>query len=69
MGVVFSRTGFTEPARLLAQFTAPQTILLWSGVEIEYALEQERILELLLLKYRRCVERALPDFDVRIGDA
>jgi hypothetical protein len=68
IGVVFSRTGFTEPARLLAQFTAPQSILLWSGIEVEYALQQEQILELLVLKYRRCIEEGLTDSDVRIGD-
>jgi hypothetical protein len=27
-GVIFSRTGFTDPARVLVQFTSPQNILL-----------------------------------------
>ncbi len=68
LGLVFSRTGFTDPARHLSYFSLPQTILLWSGEEIEYALEQESICELLLLKYRVCVEDGLPDYDVRERD-
>jgi len=38
IGVVFSRQGFTDPAVTLARFTAPQTILLWTGEEVEFAL-------------------------------
>ncbi|WP_156804738.1 restriction endonuclease [Synechococcus sp. PCC 6312] len=65
LGLVFSRTGFTDPARHLSYFSLPQTILLWSGEELRYALEQESICELLQLKYRVCVEDGLPDYDVR----
>lgn len=68
LGLVFSRTGFTDPARHLSYFSLPQTILLWSGEEIKYALEQEKICELLILKYRVCVEDGLPDYDVRERD-
>lgn len=65
IGIVFSRTGFTDPARHLSYFSLPQTILLWNGEEIKYALEKEMICELLTLKYRVCVEDGLPDYDVR----
>lgn len=65
LGLVFSRTGFTDPARHLSYFSLPQTILLWSGEELKYALEREAICELLLLKYRVCVEDGLPDYDIR----
>jgi Restriction endonuclease len=68
LGIVFSRTGFTDPARYLSYFSSPQTILLWSGEEIQYALEQESICELLVLKYRVCVENGLPDYNVRERD-
>jgi hypothetical protein len=68
IGSVFSRTGFTDPARHLSYFSLPQTILLWSGEEVNYALEQESICELLILKYRVCVEDGLPDYDVRERD-
>lgn len=68
VGLVFSRTGFTDPARHLSYFSLPQTILLWNGEEIKYALEREEICELLILKYRVCVEDGLPDYDVREKD-
>ncbi|RFP56495.1 MAG: hypothetical protein BJG00_013845 [Limnothrix sp. CACIAM 69d] len=68
LGLVFSRTGFTEPSRHLYHFSSPQTILLWSGEEIKYALERESICELLVLKYRVCVENGLSNYDVRERD-
>lgn len=68
VGLMFSRTGFTDPARVLAHFALPQAILLWSGEEIAYALRQKTICELLVLKYRVCVESGLPDYDVRERD-
>ncbi|MDJ0618881.1 MAG: restriction endonuclease [Calothrix sp. MO_192.B10] len=68
LGLVFSRTGFTDPARYLCSFSSPQTILLWSGEEIKYALDKKSICELLVLKYRVCVENGLPDYDVRERD-
>jgi hypothetical protein len=40
IGAIFSRSGFTDPALILAQFNAPQTILLWDVDEIEYALRE-----------------------------
>ncbi|MEB3231883.1 MAG: restriction endonuclease [Leptolyngbyaceae bacterium] len=68
IGLVFSRTGFTIPARHLSYFSLPQTILLWNGEEVKYALEQESICELLMLKYRACVENGLSDYDIRERD-
>ncbi len=68
LGLIISRTGFTDPARHLSYFSLPQTILLWSGEEMKYALEQGRMCALLLLKYRVCVEDGLPDYDVRERD-
>lgn len=65
-GVVFSRTGFTDSARTLTQFTSPQNILLWPGHEIEIALRRGNFYEILDLKIRRCIELALPDYDVRL---
>jgi Restriction endonuclease len=68
IGLVFSRTGFTDPATHLSYFSLPQTILLWDGEELKYALEREVICELLTLKYRVCVEDGLPDYDIRERD-
>jgi hypothetical protein len=65
VGLVFSRMGFTDSARLLAHFALPQALLLWGGAEIEYALERRQIVDLLVAKHRMCVEEGLPDYDVR----
>ena len=64
IGLVLSRTGFTDSARYLSYFCSPQAILLWSGKEIKYALEKEFVCELLVAKYRVCVEDGLTDYDV-----
>ncbi|MEE3717587.1 restriction endonuclease [Tumidithrix elongata RA019] len=64
VGLVFSRTGFTDPARNLSRFLSPQAILLWDGDEIKYGLENEKICELLALKYRVCIEYGLSDYNI-----
>jgi hypothetical protein len=68
IGIVFSRNGFTEPAVTLARFLAPQTVLLWAGVEIAYALDKKCMRRTLVKKYRFCIERGLPDYDIRVED-
>jgi|SRR5665213_995784 len=64
IGMIFSRTGFTEPALILTQYLAPQTILLWSGAEIEHVLKNKRFRKALVVKYRMAVERGQNDFDI-----
>jgi len=64
IGVVFSRSGFTRPARKLSQLIAPQAILLWNRGEMDYALNQRCFHRSLRLKYRLLVEEGVPDFDV-----
>ena len=66
IGSFFSVSGFTDPAVTLARFIAPQTILLWSGDEVEYALEKRRIIDGLIAKYRYCVEHGLPNYNIRL---
>jgi hypothetical protein len=65
IGVCFSKTGFTDPAKTLASFTMPQAILLWNGDELEMALQDKRMCEGLRAKYRYAVEHGLPEFDLR----
>jgi hypothetical protein len=60
LGLVFSRTSFTSSAVALARFFAPQTVLLWSGGEVEECLREESIVATLLEKYRECVEEGAP---------
>ena len=67
LGLVFSRSGFTEPALILAQFMSPLNILLYEGEEVEYLLKRQSMVNPLLEKYRRCIEQALPNYDTRAG--
>ncbi|MCC3605915.1 MAG: hypothetical protein JGK24_22480 [Microcoleus sp. PH2017_29_MFU_D_A] len=39
VGLIFSRTGFTNAAVSLSYFSLPQAILMWNGAELKYALE------------------------------
>jgi hypothetical protein len=64
IGLLFSSSGFTTPAIQLAYFTLPQAILLWSKDEIDYAIREKMIAQLVELKYRECVDSGVPDFDV-----
>lgn len=69
IGLVFTRSTFTQPAIYLAHFTMPQAILLWSGVDIQVAMEEGRISQLLRYKYRICCETGVPEFDLRARTA
>ena len=64
IGFIFSSHGFTSPAVQLAHFALPQAILLWTGAEVERALDQRRVCEYAELKFRACVDRGLPDLDI-----
>ncbi|NJM07302.1 restriction endonuclease [Candidatus Gracilibacteria bacterium] len=68
IGLVFSRNGYTGPALTLAQFVAPQTILLWNGEEIAHCLARETFAEALILKYRRHIEQGIADYDIRVEE-
>jgi hypothetical protein len=65
IGVVFSRNGFTYAAIALARYIAPQTILLWTGDEIEYALGLRQMRPSLLAKYRFCVQQGIPNYRIQ----
>jgi hypothetical protein len=60
IGAVFSRGGFTQPAITLAGYFAPQTILLFTGSEIDECLVHERIVPAMQAKYREYVEAGAP---------
>jgi hypothetical protein len=66
IGLMFSRTGFTHSATVLAEFLAPQCVLPWDGEEIAYMLEREDFTLALVAKYRRSIEHgSTRDFDIR----
>lgn len=63
IGCLFSRIGFTEAAITLARYIAPQTILLWEGIEIYYCLQNQSMRQALLKKYRVCVEEGKSNYN------
>jgi hypothetical protein len=66
--LVFSTAGFTDATKILARYSANQAILLWNGLDVQYALSHQQMRVGLMKKYRYCVERALPDYSLQIGD-
>ncbi len=68
IGLVFSTAGFTDATKILARYSANQAILLWNGLDVQYALSHKQMRVGLMKKYRYCVERALPDYSLQIGD-
>lgn len=66
IGCVFSSKGFTDPAKTLVQYMAPQAILLWQGPEIEYLLTTSRDFRAALItKYNWLIRTGRPDYDTR----
>ena len=65
IGCIFVRNGFTEPAIALSRFCAPQTILLWSGAELEYCIENNKMVEAFKLKIRKAVEEFEFNYNVK----
>jgi hypothetical protein len=65
VGLLFSRTGFTQPAVTLAHHLAPQNILLWTGDDLTMALERHGILAALEAKYRYLVENGSPRYNLQ----
>jgi hypothetical protein len=64
IGMIFSTSGYTEPALILARYLSGQTILLWYEDEVDFALQRQKIVPLLHAKYLGCVMNAVPDTDV-----
>ncbi len=72
VGLLFSKSGFTDAAHQLACFVFPQTILLWGLDEVELCLQRPRIkgrrLDLTLglrLKLERAVRDGDPKYNLR----
>jgi hypothetical protein len=65
VGLLFSRTGFTDPALTLARYLAPQNVVLWTGKDLTTALEQRSMLNALEVKYRHLVENGSPEYDLQ----
>jgi hypothetical protein len=66
IGLLFSSNGFTDPALQLAHFALPQAVLLWSGNEVENALEERSICAFAEQKFRICVDQGVPDYKIAL---
>lgn len=62
IGAIFSVSGFTSPALVLAQYLAPQTILLWEADDLQLGLEKKFLCKGLEAKFRYAVEYGLPSY-------
>ena len=60
VGLVISRSGFTNAAITLAGYFAPQTVLLVAGWELERAMVPGGMTAMLVAKFRECVEEGVP---------
>ena len=63
IGMIFSTSGYTEPAQLLTNYLGSHTILLWHPQEVDLAIQRKQILPLLKFKYTACVEDGIHDAD------
>jgi hypothetical protein len=59
-GLMFSVSGFTKPALLETCFHPIRNVLLWTGLDFDFALERG-LRTGLRAKWRHAVERAVPD--------
>lgn len=66
LGLLFSRSAFTESAEVLAQLLAPQNVLLWTGDDLSCAIERRGMVWALEAKYRYCVEEGIPNRELRM---
>ena len=65
VGSIFSYSGFTDPAAVLAAFCAPQAILLWTGDEIAAVVDGYSITSAMRIKYSILLRDGVPDSDFR----
>ena len=65
LGLLFARSGFTEPDKMLTRMISPMNILLWELAELEAGLRTGARCEKLKAKYRYAVEMASLDYDTR----
>lgn len=66
IGLLFSMSGYTAPAQILANYLGAQTILLWHPEEIGLAVKENRIAPLLEAKFRACVEEGIHDINTTV---
>jgi len=58
IGCLFTSGDFTDAAITMVNFTKPQTILCWTGNDIEKCILQRDFSQLMQAKYQACLEHA-----------
>ena len=64
LAILFAKNGFTDPAKTLASYLAPQMVILWTGAELRFALENAPMRSGLQQKFRYCVENGMSYYDL-----
>ena len=67
IGMVFTMSDFSGPAKSLTRMMNPLSILLWDYEELRQAIDQGTMCRSLRTKYMFAVERGMPDYDIRKG--
>ena len=67
MGILFGKKGFTDPARIIAQFANPLNVLLMQSSDLNYAIKEDKIQLIYVVRemFRHAVELGLPDLGVQ----
>lgn len=64
-GLIFSQSGFTPAAKRLCEFALPQTILLWSGEDLRFGLENGKMIQGLTAKFRYAITHGYTDLPLK----
>ncbi|VVD71769.1 hypothetical protein PIN31115_00639 [Pandoraea iniqua] len=56
IGCIFTSGDYTDAAVTMVNFTKPQTILCWTGQEIEACIQRQDFAHLMRTKYEECLE-------------
>lgn len=64
IGLIFCRSVFSDSAITLAQYSPPQTILLWEGQELLRALETQSMIRGLHIKYNNYVQQGAQQINI-----
>jgi len=65
IGLVFTTSQYSIPAKMLTRMMNPLSILLWEYQELRQAVEEKTMCRSLKTKFKYAVERRMPDYNVR----
>ncbi len=67
IGLVFTMSDFSDPAKSLTRIMNPLSVLLWDYQELKHAITNKVMCKGLKTKYMYAVEWGMPDYDIRKG--